>query len=346
MNLEYTIVIIVLWLFYLFKSKISTKDRLVVSSILCLIFIAQAGFRDYIHTSNDTWNYWRWFESLKDESLSNIISKFSLTYDSYENRDPGFEVFIKLCQLVGCNFRKLLILVATIISVPLCRILYKYVPTVNGLFMSAIIYQALFAGFFNTGMRQTIALGLCLFSMMYYERQKPFPHYLLILIAYTIHASAILFAPLYLIRKLKAKKVLLGAFVLTPLTMIFATNIIAFFGSGTIYESYAVNSTDNLGTPIFTAMIAMITVATAIYYKRIIVSFKESMFLIQAIAIALMLTPASWVDSNFLRITYYYLIFLLPLFPIMIETMASNNPKMKMMLYGVSSFVLLFMMYR
>lgn len=346
MIIDYTLVLVILWILSIILAKNNDSTRRVVAILLCLIFVIQAGFRDYIHTINDTQNYFKWFEAIKAERLGDIISSFSLTYDNYESRDPGFTLFTKLFQLSGFDFRAYLIFVACIISIPLCRILYKYIPSINGLFMAAIIYQSLFANFFNTGVRQTIALGICLFSMIYYERNKIIPHYLLILFAYTIHSSAILFAPLYLIRKIDSKKVLFASLLLTPITMYFAPTIIAYLGTGTIYESYAVNSTDNLGTPVFTTMIALITVATAINYNRITLYFKESIFLIQAMAIALMLTPASWVDSNFLRITYYYLIFLLPLFPMMIEAVTVRQPKIKLLVYFVCAFALLVLNYR
>lgn len=345
MSIDYTLIILVLWLFFALSNKNGQQDKKWVAVLLCLIFIIEAGFRDYIHTTNDTWNYWHWYEQLQNISLSNVLSSFSLTYEDYDDRDPGFKIFVKLFQLTGGDFRMFLIFIASIISIPLCRLLYKYVPTVNGLFMSAMIYQALFAGFFNTGMRQTVALGICLWSLIYYERQKPLQHYLLVFIAFTIHTTAILFAPLYLLRKIDAKKVILGALLVTPLTMLNAKGIIAFLGRGTIFESYAVNSTDNLGTPVFTAMIALITIAVAMNYDRIISYFKDSVFLIQAMAIALMLTPASWVDSNFLRITYYYLIFMLPLFPMMIEAVTANKPFYRKLAYIGSTAALLFLMY-
>lgn len=346
MSLDYTLIIVVLWLLFATCCKNNESTRRFVSILLCLIFIIEAGFRDYIHIVNDTLNYFKWFEEIKNESLSSLISSFSLFYDTYEMRDAGFTIFTKLFQYTGGDFREYLIFVACIVCIPLCRILYKYIPSINGLFMAAIIYQALFAGFFNTGVRQTIALGLCLFSMIYYERKKLLPHYFIIFIAYTIHSSAILFAPLYLIRNLDPKKILLGSLLLTPITMIFAQSIIAFLGTGTIFESYAVNSTDNLGTPVFTTMIAAITISTAINYKRITLYFKDSLFLVQGMAIALMLTPASWVDSNFLRITYYYLIFMLPLYPMMIEAITVKQPKVRMLAYLVSAFGLLFLIYR
>lgn len=344
MNIDYTLIVLGLWLF--FWNRNTQKDRRTISVLLCLIFIVEAGFRDYIHTTNDTWNYWNWYENLQKESIGSVISSFSLTYNDYEDRDPGFAIFIKLFQLTGGDFRMFLIFVAGIISIPLCRLLYKYVPTTNGLFMAAMIYQSLFAGFFNTGMRQTVALGLCLWSLIYYERHKPWQHYLLVFMAFTIHTTAFLFAPLYLIRKFDAKKLIRGALLVTPLTMLNAKTIIAFLGSGTIFESYAVNSTDNLGTPVFTAMIAFITIAVAMNYDRIVAYFNDSMLLIQAMAIALMLTPASWVDSNFLRITYYYLIFMLPLFPMMIESVAANNLRVKKYAYIGSAAFLLFLIYR
>lgn len=345
MNIDYTLLILVAWLFFVFQNRNDQKYRRNVSIFLCLVFIAEAGFRDYTHALSDTINYENWFGSIQNESLRDLLYSFSLTYKDYEDRDPGFTIFTKLFQLTGGDFRMFLIFVASIISIPLCRLLYKYVPTVNGLFMSAMIYQALFAGFFNTGMRQTVALGICLWSLIYYERQKPLQHYLLVFIAFTIHTTAILFAPLYLIRNIDAKKVLRGALLVTPLTMFNAKVIIAFLGSGTIFESYAVNSTDNLGTPVFTAMIAFITIAVAMNYDRIVAYFKDSLFLIQAMAIVLMLTPASWVDSNFLRITYYYLIFMLPLFPMMIEAVTAKNPSYHKMAYIGSTAVLLFLMY-
>lgn len=346
MKFDYTLIIVVLWLLFASFGKNNEFTRRIISILLCLIFIVQAGFRDYLHMLNDTLNYFSWFETIKNESLSSIISSFSLFDGTYEERDPGFVVFTKIFQLFGGDFRSYLVFVACIVSIPLCRILYKYIPSINGLFMAALIYQALFAGFFNTGMRQTIALGICLFSMIFYERQKPVIHYILIFIASSIHFSAILFTPLYLIRNLDAKHVLIGAFILTPITMTFSTSIIAFLGSGTIYESYALNSTDNLGTPVFSSMIAMITIATAINYKKIILLFRDSMFLIQAVAIALMLTPASWVDSNFLRITYYYLIFILPLFPMMIEATTVRQPRLRTLAYMGSAIALLFLSYR
>lgn len=343
MILNYTILIVFLWIIFFFVGKNTLTVRKIVTIILCLIFIIQSGFRDYLHMMNDTLNYLDSFEAVKKESLRDIISSFTLTYDNYATRDPGYTLFTKLFQLVSESFRVYLITIACIIAIPLCRILYKYITTVNGLFMAAIIYQALFAGFFNTGIRQTIALGICLFSLIYYERQKPVPHYILVLIAYTIHSSALLFAPIYLIRKINPKVMIYTAIGITPIIMLFAKKIIALLGAGTIFEMYAINSTNNLGTPVFTAMIALVTIAVAINYKSLTLYIKDSAFLIQAIAIALMLTPSSWVDSNFLRLTYYYLIFLLPLYPMLVETIISNK-SLKYFFYLISASGLIVLM--
>ena len=344
MILNYTLIIILLWIIFTIIGKNSLTIRKIVSIILCLIFILQSGFRDYLHMMNDTIVYLDSFEAVKKESLSDIISSFTLSYDNYAIRDPGYTVFTKLFQLLSDNFRVYLIAIACIIAIPLCRILYKYIPTVNGLFMAAIIYQGIFAGFFNTGIRQTIALGICLFSIIYYERRKPLPHYLLIFIAYTIHSSALLFAPLYLIRKIDPRKLLYCAICITPIAMLFAKRIIAFLGAGTIFEMYAVNSTNNLGTPVFTTMVAFVAVAVAIMYKKLKLYFKDSTFFIQCIAIALMLTPTSWVDSNFLRLTYYYLIFLLPLYPMLIEAVFVNKTTLKYSVYLISTLGLIILM--
>lgn len=310
--------------------------------LICIIFIIQAGFRDYEHSVNDTANYLQWYIQLQNRSLGDVLTEFSFFYDGYEDRDPGFAVFVKLTQLISTNFRFFLLLVAALISIPICRILYKLTPSVAGLFLAALVYEVLFANFFETGIRQTIAMGIVFSSFGYILEEKPVKHYLLIILAYTIHSSAVFFAPFYLLLHIKNQKLLLGgAIVFSPILMLYAKQIIAFLGAGTIYESYAVESEHNLGTPVFSLLLFVVVIVTLFNYKRIEAFYPYHRIVFSAMAMALILMPYTWVDSNFIRLIFYYLIFIMPLIPVIIENVTGRDPIIKGYTYLFTGIILI-----
>lgn len=307
--------------------KDTQKNRKIICILLCLFFILQAGLRDYEHATNDTYNYLRSYKLLLPISLSDVLESlaFKFNLDDYTMRDPGYTLFVKLTQIICPDFRFFLIVVATIISIPLVWIIYKFTNSLMGIAIASMIYEALFAGFFETGIRQTIAMGLIYFSLPFVIKRKWVPHYLMLIIAYFMHSSALIFIPFYPLTVIKtSRKFLTWAIILTPVFMMSASTIVAHIGSGTMFESYATTTIDNKGTPVFSALLFIVSIGAWIFRKRFSENDVLDRMLITSIVCSLLLMPTTWVNSNFIRLVFYYLVFLMPLVPRIISFIASN----------------------
>lgn len=311
------------------------RRRRKVCVFLFFFIVIQNGFRDYLHATNDTYNYFANYKDLLNVPLGDLLKSFSFIADDYSNRDPGFYIFVKLTQLISTNFRFLLVVVASMIAYPLCKMLYRYSTSVAGIFLGMTLYEALFAGFFDTGMRQTLAMGITFSAFLFQQEGKSWRIWLpLVLLAYTVHTSSIIFVPIYFLPKVRNQSLLMKvALIATPLIFIFARPIIALLGTGTIFEAYAVDSKDNLGTPVFSTIVIFVALLMKFFDKKIRSFYRYYRVAFSAILMALMLTPASWIDSNFIRLTFYYLVFLMPVLSVFIDAACLGNAKNKSFLY-------------
>lgn len=318
--------------------------------IVCFIMIFQAGSRDYKLSSNDTLNYEMEYIMLRSVSWSEIISSFNILAESYEDRDKGFTVFVKTTQMIYDDFRFFLYVVAIIISVPVCILLYRFVPTTAGVFFAALIYESIFASFFMTGIRQTIAMGMVYSSIPLLLKRKYIWHYLIVIIAYTIHSTALIFVPVgFLLKHMNPKLIIRLSVLLVPFFMVFAAPIVAYVGQGTIFESYAIGSTDNMGTPVFSALVVFLTLMLSVFLRSFCVTYPESSkLLIITISMSCCLMPTSWVDSNFIRLVFFYLLFMIYVVPMMIECLSRKSifAKLRIPMYLVIGSGLLFLMGR
>lgn len=319
-------------------------NRRKICIIVCACFILQAGLRDYMHSTNDTYNYLRSYWLLLNDTLPEVLNKFKVWDNSYQTRDPGYSLFVKITQIIYPDFRFFLLLVATIISVPLVKIIYDFTDSLRGIILAVIIYEALFANFFETGIRQTISMGIIYSSMPFIIKRNWKIHYLLLALAYTIHSSTLIFTPFYFIVNLRnTKKLLIWALLLTPVFMGIAPQLIRLLGEGTMFESYANTTVDNMGTPVFSAL--LFAVATASYFLRNYFDINDikNRILLSSILCALVLMPSTWVNSNFIRLVFYYLVFLMPLIPKLIDNAVGTdvaNKNVSFIVCGITLIIL------
>ncbi len=329
------------------------KARKRATIIICIIMILQMGLRDIAH-SGDTWNYEIGYHNIQNLSFETLFNSFRFVAEDYNERDPGYKIFVKITQLIIGDFRAYLFIVAAIISIPLCKLMYHFIPSVSGLYFSGLIYESLFASFFMTGMRQTIAMGIIYASVPLLLNKNISSvkaltgHYAMLLLAYTIHTSALVFAPAAILMKVKnPRKLLILAILLIPALMAYASQIVAYFGEGTIFEKYAIGSEDNLGTPVFSAMVFLITIVITSYSKLFIKAYPQShRLLLVTLFMACCLVPSSWVDSNFIRVVFTYLIFIMALIPMLIDCISTKKVIFnRTQLYATTGCFLLILMY-
>lgn len=323
--------------------QLDERNKKRVSWLFFILIVIQCGFRDYVHSINDTANYYQWYNRLLGETLWDQIKAFDFFSDSYESRDLGYPILVKLTQLISEDFRFFLVVVAVIIGYPLSQLLCRYSTSLSGMFIGMALYEALFAGFFDTGIRQTIAMGLCYTAFLWHDGGKSWKWWSsLLLVSFTIHSTTAIFLPIFFLYKIEnQKRLLLISILLAPIMMVVAKPLIATIGAGTIFEAYAVDSDNDLGTPVFTAMVVGVALSLKILSKQIQASYKDYSILMSAIVMALMLTPMTWVDSNFIRLVFYYLMFLLPLLSVLVNGLCREREDIKPLVYAGLASVLI-----
>lgn len=188
---------IVRMLTYNLKNK--KKSQLMFCIISCLIVSLFQGFRSFT-VGTDLFNYIPSYRiiGIRINTINN------LTFLNYE---PGYVIYNKLLYLLGFDERGFLVITAMIIQIPIFYTIYK---NSKNPFFSILIYFA-FANFIMTfsGLRQSIAMGLCFFAYKFIKEKKLIYYLLNILLAATFHTSAlfcIILYPLYYI-KLDRKKI-------------------------------------------------------------------------------------------------------------------------------------------
>ena len=162
-----------------------------------------------------------------------------------------------------------------------------------------------------TGIRQSFAIGLCLIALNFIKKSKIIPFVITVLIASSIHKTAIIFLPVYLLSKVKIKRkhalLVVGAggvfFVLKP----YIRNILRSFAR------IDYSSIETGGTGYFLLMVAILLV----YFFLIDVEEENHSMNLSAnmVIVATLLFPILQYNPTVLRLHYYYSIALIILIP-------------------------------
>ncbi|MBE6567123.1 MAG: EpsG family protein [Ruminococcaceae bacterium] len=141
--------------------------------------------------------------------------------------EVGFVVLNKLLSLLSHNRRTIIVFHAFFCIYSVCRFIYKNTDEVFWAFL--FFFSLGNMGFFLTGLRQAIAICVCLFAVEKAKKKKLISFALVTLIAYSIHRSALVFAVMYLLLKMdlfkRNKKMIILPIILM---MIFSSQIIGF----------------------------------------------------------------------------------------------------------------------
>lgn len=150
---------------------------------------------------NDTFNYVTYFQ---------IYSDSGINFDS--RLEIGYQILNILVAKISHNPYFFLGVVATLCYVGTGIYIYKYS---DNLVFSTVLLFPIAYGFFATGLRQAIAMVICLYIYQAIKNRKFLLAILLILLASSFHTSALLMLA-FLFHRLIPKK----PFVVIPLTVI------------------------------------------------------------------------------------------------------------------------------
>ena len=131
-----------------------------------------------------------------------LISPAELVYPySYES---GYVVLNWLLGKIGIGFHAFLILHAAFCMSSFGLFIYRYskAPWLSFAMFFSLSYFEYSFGI----LRQILAICILLFAVPFIERKKPIPFFLLVILAFTIHRTALIFAVFYLARYIKVTR--------------------------------------------------------------------------------------------------------------------------------------------
>lgn len=234
--------------------KKQKKYFLIISGIALVVFL---GLRDKYIGSADTYNYYSFFEYAKSKSTWSAFRSYKGTYMSgFKETEIGFQIFVWLLSRVTSNGQVIIVVTALIYTVSL--IIYIYHNS-DDVVLSVVMYITLGIMFFEMqGMRQSIAMSICLLSYESLKKNKFVPFAFWVILACFFHKTAIVFSVLWLFRKFTINQKHLFYFsILGGSILVFCNKIISI--ANNFFEMDYKNTVDGGGL-----------VATSIYILTII----------------------------------------------------------------------------
>lgn len=305
------------------------KRRQNYTIYICVFLILQSALRN-LAIGADTYAYFLKFEGVKSTGWSEVFASFYNVYAEGEGKDAGYPLLQKIFQIFTGEYRLFLFFVAIVFFSALGHFLYHNTKRVGDVFFAVVIYELLFYSFFSiTGLRQTFATAFTLWAVHYIKEQNFLKFSLLIISAAFIHKSVFLFYPFYFIAHINRPKLLLSsAFLCFPLMFVLGRSmarIMAIVAAQDNYLGYAMSDANPRGAVDFTIFLLGCGIMGLICLQKTKSVDRNSILFYNAIAIAIIFTPLTWIDSNLMRIVQYFSIFILLFLPYVFNTLFKDN---------------------
>lgn len=336
MYLKLIILILVLLYMLFLKGKYRVvgsdeynKARKKLAVFTAILLILQSGLR-HVGVGPDTYQYQIHFVEETKWSLNDVLLNFIDVYQLGIGKDAGYALFEKLFSMISCDYQVYLVFVAALFFIPLVIVIYKNTNHMEDIVLSVIMYFALFYHFFSiTGIRQTVATSFCLIAYNFVERKKIIPFLLFVLCGSMIHKTALIFIPFYWIANIKrTNTVFVISMCLFPIMLVMGyqfTSQLALFSGSDHYIGYADEGSRGAYNLIgFYLLVALITFWK--YHKvQLFLEYHSGVF--NAVYFGLSLLPLSFNSPNLIRLSYYYLIYILMFLGYINNLKYGNNSK-------------------
>ncbi|MGM9813181.1 MAG: EpsG family protein [Muribaculaceae bacterium] len=198
--LTYILVLFAVILLYLLtydSEKAQSKGILFGMMLLLGLFV---GISDMLG-GYDRYIYCELFDGLCESVSDGVPLQETALYVFYPT-EFGYDTLNYIISFVTQN-RYVFILIYTII-VYLC--LYQSLKRyANNYPFAVMLFMGIWFFFTFTYLRQVLAASVCWLAIKYVVERKPVKFFAIVLLAYTIHNSAIVFAPLYFLPNIKFK---------------------------------------------------------------------------------------------------------------------------------------------
>lgn len=295
----------------MWANRKSLKNYILLAALPMFFLIA---FRNQ-NIGADTSVYIKFFNQIKDIPWDELFENTRL--------EPGYLVFVKIITLFTKSPLVFQIIYTSVYFFAIISFLTHIEKDhffILFLFGSLGLYTFMF-----TGVRQCLAISVCLFSFRFIKDRKLVPFLLLMLLAFSFHKSAVLFVVAYFVYSLNLSyKSILLYIATTVLSVVYLENLQEFANEQLDYD-YGIES--NTGGIIF-AIIALVMTAFTIY-----VTVKNKSITIESkglINVGIIAT-FFWILRLFTRVaerpSFYFLLFLFAAFAYAISTIKGSNER-------------------
>ena len=286
------------------------------------------------HMGADTSVYLKFFKQVQITPWNRLLAENDATYKF----EPGFVVFEKLLTYVTKSEQVYQVIYSSIYflatvffanQLEKCNFSFLYFFATIGTYT-----------FMFTGVRQCLAMSICLFSYYFIKKRKLIPFLLLMLLAFSFHKSAILFIITYFIynRKISWGNSLIYA-IFGGLAFIYIDIIQEWFNDSLDYD-YAIEETGN-GFIMFAiiVIVTMFSFLMILYYKK---QTKESVGMLNIGVITLILWFLRLATRVAERPSYYFMFFSAAMLVYALDALSETKDELLYKFIVYSSFMLLF----
>jgi len=293
--------------------KDTEENRKRVCCFACICLIMQSGFREYLIPINDTLSYYKNYSFIHGLTFKQIISLKIFEPGIFDNRAPAYNLFAKICTSTGLSFRIFLILTSSIISSCFCNYIYRNSRSLIATITCIVLYEALFSSFFESAIRQTLAMSMALYSIKYLEQNRVSTFIAIILVAVFFHVSAIILLSIPILTLYREqRKILLLSLIATPFLLLTAPKIISQILLKSSISIYAIQTNGIIGAPIYSILLYTIGLLTYIILRKKLDYSRQIRILLSSLSCAIILLPTVWVNPTFIRLGFYFVLILIP----------------------------------
>lgn len=231
------------------------------------------------------------------------FSFYMLFQEDVMRFEIGFRLYVKLISLITNNYTIYFLINGIIIFGTLLCFSFKYTKN-PFLFFFLFITLGTYS-FLETGLRQALAMMICLWSVDFIKDRKPIRFILTVILAYFFHKSAMIFVILYPLCNIKKHDYMIFVYSFFSFVLLIGFSTFQGFFNSLLGYEYEIEETNNGG--IF-MMVLLILFSFSFYLLH---NKKEEEKTLNVILHLSLLTLMFWllrlVSRTAERICYYYI---------------------------------------
>lgn len=306
--LPISVLVLKLFTSSLFKNETEKRAYMIVSFLLIVFFV---GFRSIYSGSRDTEIYCKLFE--KAAETPNFFDLLSYKeIEKYWLQEGNFYLLTWLISRFTDSVHIFLVVITAIMTICVFKFISEHSEDVM---LSCIIYICLGSMTFSmNGMRQALAMSICLLAYGFAVNKKFVPFLLIVLFAMTFHISAFIFLLVYPLSNF-SKLHFVPLLIAGGLFIAFSSKLAVLYDSLT-GKDYALGESMEGGGFVTVAIYLLVVVLVMLFYKNFEIESSKIEPLFALCFVGLVIYSTRYFSTQiFERMSYYYYYFVILMIP-------------------------------